>query len=272
MIKLNQCVITSNDENKDATNVIRAIKKAGFDGVFLQWYNNNDLLLKQEEQFELCKKLGLNVEFVHLGYKGINNLWVEGVEGDLLVDGYLKDLEVCSAYAVKLVVMHLTSKYTAPEPNMVGVARIKKIADYAEKLGIKIALENTKIFGYLEYVFDYIKNDNLGVCFDIGHCHCHFEDRFSWDKFKGKIWALHLHDNHGKIEDEKERDEHLLPFDGTINWDYFVEKLIKTGYNGSITLESHNKHYKNLSLDEFYKLSYEKASLLKDKFQSGGLL
>lgn len=266
MRKIMQSVITSNDPNKDATNVIHSIKRAGFDGVFLQWYNK-DLPLSQQMQFNLCMELGLDVEFVHLGYKGINNIWLEGQEGDALVDYYKNDIDACHKNGIKLVVMHITSKQVAPTPNEIGISRLQIIADYAKSLGVKIAFENTKIKGYLEYVFDHIKNDNIGVCFDIGHCHCHFEGDFDFEKFKGKIWAVHLHDNHGMVEDEGLRDEHLLPFDGTIDWEYYAKKLAECGYKSSITLESHNAHYKDLSLDEFYALAIKKAENLREVFE-----
>ena len=73
MQKYFQCV--SNDNNGvTAEETIYAIKKAGFDGVFIQWYNK-DWSFSQEKQLQLCRQLGLKVEFAHLGYKGINNIW-----------------------------------------------------------------------------------------------------------------------------------------------------------------------------------------------------
>ena len=59
-----------------------------------------------------------------------------------------------------MVVMHLTLKSIAPEPNLIGVERLQRIVNYAEQLNIKVAFENTKIYGYLEYVFKHIKNSN----------------------------------------------------------------------------------------------------------------
>lgn len=266
MRKILQCVITSNDENKDATNIIKAIAEAGFDGVFLQWYNK-DLPLKQQQQLELCRELGLDIEFVHLGYKGINNIWLEGEEGDALVDYYKKDLDACAKNRIKLVVMHITSKMIAPEPSVVGLKRLKEIADYAMALGIRIAFENTKLKGYLEYLFDNVDNENIGICLDVGHSHCHFGDEFNFERFKNKIWAVHLHDNHGMIEDISLRDEHLLPFDGNVDWEFYAKKLAESGYVGSVTLESHKAYYENLSINEFYNLSYERAKKLRDVFE-----
>lgn len=38
----------------------------------------------------------------------------------------------------------------------------REIADYAETLHIKIAFENTKIKGYVDYVMGNITNQNVG--------------------------------------------------------------------------------------------------------------
>jgi len=252
MAKYIQCVQNEN-KNVDSQQTIYAIKKAGFDGGFIQWYNK-DWEFSQQEQLNLCRKLGLEIPFVHLGYKGINNIWIEGEEGNKLVESYLKDLDICKINNIDMVVMHLTSKSVAPEPNLIGIERLQRIVDYAEKLGIKVAFENTKIWGSLEYVFNHIKNSNIGICFDAGHYHCHFNDRFNWKKFKNKIFAVHLHDN------DKSDDLHLLPFDGTIDWKELAKNLKNANYKGPIILESCYRYdYLNMTIEDFYKLSLEKA-------------
>ena len=251
-----QCVNNSNKE-VSPKETIQAIKDAGFDGVFLQWFNK-DWEFSQQEQLDLCRDLDLEIPFVHLSYKNINSLWEDDLLGDEVIDDFLRDLDVCKSNNIDLVVMHLTSKTDAKAPNERGLQRLQRLIDYAEKIGIKIAFENTKIMGYLEYVFDNIKNKNIGICFDIGHCHAHFDDVFDWDKFKGKIIAVHLHDN------DKSKDQHLLPFDGTIDWDYYSKKLKEAEYTGPITLEScYRNEYLKYSLNDFYKRSIEIAKQLK---------
>lgn len=247
-----QCV---HNNNKEVTpkETILAIKNAGFDGVFLQWFNK-DWDFSQQQQLELCRELGLQIPFVHLGYKNINSLWEEGEDGENLVKGYFHDFDVCKDNGVEMVVMHLTSKNDVLPPNILGLSRLRKIISYAEKLGIKIAFENTKMWGYLEYVFENIKSKNIGVCFDSGHCHCHYDDKFSWSFFKDKIFLVHLHDN------DKSKDQHLLPFDGTIDWGVYAKKLKEANYDGAIILEScYRNDYLKYSIEEFYKLSLERA-------------
>ena len=253
-----QCV---HNANKEATpqETIYAIKSAGFDGVFLQWFNK-DWEFSQQEQLELCRKLGLEIPFVHLGYKGINDIWRDGDEGDILVKNYFHDLDICKSNDIDMVVMHLTSKTDAPSPSQTGIKRFQQIVDYAENLGIKIAFENTKIFGYLEYVFENIKNKNIGICFDSGHCHCHFEDEFNWEMFKDKIFAVHLHDN------DKSKDQHLLPFDGIFDFHKFGEYIRKYKFEGTLMLEALPKNsdfYNDFTAEEFYAEAYERVKRLR---------
>ena len=258
MQKFIQCVNNSNS-NDSVIDTIHAIKKAGFDGVFLQWYNR-DLEFSQEEQLKLCRELNLEIPFVHLSYKDINNMWLDNEIGDTLVINYLHDLDVCKQNNINMVVIHLNSKYNPPEKNILGLKRFQTIINHAEKLGIKVAIENTKTPGYLEFIFENTKNKNVGICFDSGHCHCHFNDEFNWEMFKNKIFALHLHDN------DKSGDQHLLPFDGTINWDLYSKNLDYANYTGPIILEScYKDKYTEMSIDDFYKLSLERAKIIAKK-------
>ena len=144
----------------------------------------------------------------------------------------------------------------------IGLSRIRKIVEYAKKLDMKVAFENTKIKGYLEYVIKNIKDENVGICFDAGHYHVHFDDEFNFELFKDRIFAVHLHDN------DKSDDLHLLPFDGTMDWKYVINKLKECNYNGTVTLElCYRYEYLNMSLDDFYKKSYDVGIKLAEKFE-----
>ena len=250
--------IQNENEKVSIIETIISINNAGFKSVFVQWYDEN-LEYSQEEQVKLCKKLGFNIIFAHLGYQNINSIWEEGIDGDNLVKRYKKDIKDCKENGIPMVVMHLTSKKKAPIYGEIGLNRIRKIIEYAKELNIKVAFENTKIKGYLEYVLENIKDDNVGICFDAGHYHVHFDDEFNFEFFKDRIFAVHLHDN------DKSDDLHLLPFDGTIDWKYVINKLKECDYNGPITMElCYRYDYLKMPLDEFYKAGYERGlQLLK---------
>ena len=81
-------------------------------------------------------------------------------------------------------------------------------------------------------------------------------DRF--DLLKDKIFCVHLHDNHG------EKDEHLIPFEGTIDWEWLMDKLISCDYKGPITMELvYQNHYIEQDMTEFYKKGYEAGQRLE---------
>ena len=126
----------------------------------------------------------------------------------------------------------------------------------------KISSAFTKIQGYLEYVIDNIKNENVGICFDSGHYHVHFKDEFDFSKFKNKIFAVHLHDN------DQSDDLHLMPFDGTLDWKKLVKDLKENNYNGPITMElCYRYEYLNMGIENFYKKGYEVGKKLKKMFE-----
>jgi sugar phosphate isomerase/epimerase len=53
----------------------------------------------------------------------------------------------------------------------------------------------------------------LRFCFDIGHAHIESGVAAGFEAMRDRVVTTHIHDNHG------EKDEHLLPGDGTIDWD-----------------------------------------------------
>lgn len=253
-------VISNYNENVSVYDTIDAISNSGFKKAFIEWYNK-DWDVSQEEQLKYARKKGLNIIFAHLGYQNINDIWIE--QETNIVERYKNDIKKCHENNIPMVVMHITSKSEAPMYNETGLKRIKEICDYAKSLNIKIAFENTKIKGYQEYIIENIDNKNVGICFDSGHCHAHFKDEFDFNKFKNKIFAVHLHDN------DQSDDQHLLPFDGTIDWNKTIKKLKDNNYKGPITLEIHyHRDYVNMDINEFYKKGYKIALKIKEIFEN----
>ena len=58
-------------------------------------------------------------------------------------------------------------------------------------------------------------------------------------------------------------DEHLLPFDGTINWENVMGKLKGANYNSYVTLEiAYKNDYLKMTMDEFYEEGYKRGNKL----------
>lgn len=254
-------VVSNANKGVNAYDTIDAIKSAGFENVFIQWYNRVQAVT-QEEQLKHIRKKGLKVIFAHLGYQNINDLWLDTEDGDRLIKGYKHDIKICKENGIDMVVMHLSATAKAPSFNETGLKRLQELADCAMASDMKIAFENTRQKGYLEYVTENIKNKNIGICFDSGHYHAHFDDDFDFSKFKDRIFAVHLHDN------DKSADQHLIPFEGTIDWNKIIKELKLCNYTGPITLElCYRNEYLNINIEEFYKKGYLTAEKLKKMFE-----
>lgn len=262
MNNLAVCVQYSN-KNVSPKDTILAIKEVGFENVFIQYYHRDNYEFDQIKQIDYCRELGLNIIFCHLGYDNINEIWIEGDSGEKVTNQYIEDLNLMYKNKIDMVVMHLTTHKESPMYNEIGLERIKKIVAHAKKLGIKIAFENTRKKGYLEFVLKNIKEENVGICFDAGHYHCHFNDDFDFEFFKDRIFAVHFHDN------DKTGDLHLLPFDGTINWNDVLKKLKQSNYSGPITLElCYRFDYLKESITDFYKEGYKRGQKLEEIFNN----
>ncbi len=200
---------------------------------------------------QLIKEHHLNISFVHLGYRvapGIATIWEDGPEGDKLIEDYLEDLNTVAKDGIKLVCMHVTKSRQVSPLSEIGLKRWEKIVRHAEKLGVTVALENTKWPGYLEFICDNIKSPNLKICLDTGHNHFHFKDNFNFDRFKDMIACVHLHDN------DSTADQHLIPFDGTIDWKRLSKNLKNSGFCGDMASEAvYQKEYSKIPPEEFYK-------------------
>src|SRR4029078_6016904 len=67
---------------------------------------------------------------------------------------------------------------------------------------------------------------DIGVCYDTGHGPLqNANPRFD------QIAAPHENHNNG------DKDEHLWPFEGTLDWHALIEKLVVSNYSGAFTFE-----------------------------------
>src|SRR5207249_7613065 len=109
---------------------------------------------------------------------------------------------------------------------------------HAHHAGVTICVENTTSEmgepAYLRAFVDETRLTGLRFNFDIGHAHLadgpegeRIEKSFA--PLRELVSSVHLHDNHG------EKDEHLLPYDGSIEWPAAI-KLLKSAPQTSLPL------------------------------------
>ena len=112
---------------------------------------------------------------------------------------------------------------------------VREIAAAASPLGVRVALEvipnAMATADALVELLDDLDIPEAGICLDFGHAHMQGDVVEAIEAVSGVLVATHVHDNRGT------RDEHLAPFDGTIDWAGALIALQKIGYEGTMMLE-----------------------------------
>ena len=72
---------------------------------------------------------------------------------------------------------------------------------------------------HLMLILDLGHLNNVGICLDLGHAHINMGIAEAIAMLGNRIVSVHAHDNHGQ------KDEHLWPGDGTIDWPAAVQAL-----------------------------------------------
>ena len=222
MIKLGAFLIGGDGT---AIEKLKIVKAAGFDQVCFG-IETMELSDKTGLTSDVCANVGIEIQHLHLTGSGTNYLWAEGEKGDTIADRYCKQIEECHQWGVKRGVLHaLWGTSPAPEPpSNVGLDRFKRIVECAEKNDVILGLENSVYDHYLCYLFDNIKSDKLGFCFDSGHHYAFGLDADLFDSYADKLAATHLHDNDCK------HDIHMMPLDGCIDWQAAAKSMAKAPY------------------------------------------
>jgi sugar phosphate isomerase/epimerase len=257
--------------------LLESIRKAGYDRIELfcnrphldfhdrsllraigRWFVENDL-----------PSPSLHLPFVE-NVGPAQRIWISVLEPErrhreAAVDEIKRSLELSDYVRLDYVVMHLGNpkeKFTpvAFEYAYSAIAQIRAFA------GVEVLVENIpneiSTLERLEEFKRVSQVQDIGICYDTGHAHIQgFEGAVE------NIRTTHVHDNNG------EKDEHLWPFEGTLDWPALIEKLVLADYKGPFMFEARGEdlskatdvrarleelwYEANNSIDE-YRLKYRK--------------
>ena len=113
---------------------------------------------------------------------------------------------------------------------------IEEIEREAAPLGVRVAVEVipnsiSTPDSLVSMIEDELDLPRLGACLDFGHAFMIGDPVDAVETLSGSLVTTHVHDNHGNS------DEHLVPFEGGIDWPAAVMSLEKIGYDGLLMLE-----------------------------------
>lgn len=113
---------------------------------------------------------------------------------------------------------------------------IEALATAARPLGVSVAVELipnelSKASTLVHFVEDVLEAGAAAICLDLGHARLEGDVADAVDTVSEHIALVHAHDNRGR------HDDHLVPFDGAIDWPVVLTALQKVGYDGTVMLE-----------------------------------
>lgn len=159
------------------------------------------------------------------------------------VDETLAALALARTVPYRHLVVHLGQPDAAPRPhgdnNRDAVCRsIDTLREAAAAARVKLALElipnRLSTAAALVRLLDDLDLRDAGVCLDFGHAFLGGDLVDAIETVSGALLTTHVHDNRGVT------DDHLVPFEGRIDWNQALFACQKVGYDGVWTLEVAN--------------------------------
>jgi sugar phosphate isomerase/epimerase len=158
---------------------------------------------------------------------------VEKVRRIEAMDEFKRAIDVSEDLKFSRMVLHMGGARETADPRKRDAAfsTLEHLVLHAHHAGVTLAVENTTSeMGQPEYLrafVDETRLTGLRFNFDIGHAHLAdgpAEERLekNFAPLRELVTSVHLHDNHG------EKDEHLPPYEGTIDWNTAIPLLKST--------------------------------------------
>jgi sugar phosphate isomerase/epimerase len=149
-------------------------------------------------------------------------------------------LHIARRLPIGVFVVHLGVPRTQAEPgdnSRDGARRsIEELQKKAEPLGVRIAVEVipnelSRAASLVHFIEEVLDTADVGICLDFGHAHMDGDLVDAIETVSEHLITTHVHDNRGRS------DDHLLPFEGTIDWAGALTAIQKVGYDGTLLLE-----------------------------------
>lgn len=243
---------------------IDIVKAAGFDA--MDWslmdmvdddapFNGDDYREKALALRALCDEKQIPITQTHAPFSFPKDKWddPEYFEG-VIFPRMIRSLEISGILGAEVEVVHPihNSLYKGHEEEFFqrNMAYYGRLIPYAEKYGVKIGVENMfqrdplrghivadtcSVSGEFIRYLDTLNSPWITGCLDVGHVSLPISDETAADMIRAlghdRLGALHIHDN------DYTRDQHALPYFGSLDWAEICKALGEIDYKGDFTYE-----------------------------------
>lgn len=222
--------------------MIPMIRQAGFSIISLAGGNfeqSRYLKINGRERIKrICVENGVVVDSVHAPLA--NDIDISNPDSELRqfsVDLIIQTVDACTAIGCTTLILHLSNRFPDGEldDRIISAQKsLDRIIPYAEQRKICLAIENLinpNTLMLFDHILKQYQNDNVGVCYDTSHANRVGNLYSLLNKYSERIIAVHISDNKGQL------DDHMLPFEGNIDWERFAQHFASIDYKGVFLLE-----------------------------------
>lgn len=239
--------------NRPIFDVLHEVRESGFDAIevcsfptHLDYHNQSDV----SKAGELLRTLGIRPASFHAPFADrIDITALDEATREIAVGELITACEAAAVMGVENIVLHPGPEREGRPPEHEFLERMRNAAGALNvvaarccELRVHLLLENMLphlLFGHINdmlYLLGSIRNCDVGACLDTGHAYLARELGNVVNKLSGHLHLIHLNDNRG------DRDEHLPPGEGHIDWPWFLEELRRCNFSGTLILEISSRH------------------------------
>jgi len=200
-----------------------------------QWFRDHDLQL-----FSLHAPLYSDFDWGRSGGQPLSITYLERRQRIESMEEIKRALEIAERLPFRYLVLHMGMENEEYELAKFDAALtcLEHLKIFAKERGVQILLENIpnevstpeRLVGFIQYT----RLHEVKLCFDVGHAHMVGDVQSAFSVLKDRVVSTHVHDNH------REKDEHLLPFEGGINWERTIRDFRSSGGQYPLLFELRN--------------------------------
>ena len=186
-------------------------------------------------------------EWGRSGAPPLNIAAVEKRDRIAAMDEIKRAIEVAEQSPFSFLVQHLgvSGEAATGQKLEAAITSLEHLRAFAKPLGVQVVVENIpnelstpeNLVGLIRAA----RFTDVGVCFDVGHAHMAPGISQAFETLKDLIRTTHVHDN------DQQRDAHLWPGKGTVNWNETLALLRTAPHVPPLVLEIEGVEGENVS-------------------------
>lgn len=246
----------------DAEAQIALMRKNGFECTFLGTESQT-----LDEDMKAIRETDILVENLHgplsSETSNVNDMWRNSERSEEMLARLLDGVEKCARYEVPTLVVHVTAGAKPPRPSTRGYERFCRVFERAKECGVTLACENIRPYGNLAFILEQF--EEAGFCWDVGHEAYASGGRQFMPMFGLQLKAVHIHDN------MLDGDQHMIPYDGKIDFDRVARQIAESPYEGSVMLElirRGSEIYEDITPEAYYERAAKAAERLRESIMA----